>query len=75
MLNTYVDSNELQLGKQVLDKYDKYQDKLDSDPVFRRNLELEIGGLLLDMKEIIANDEKTRRLLQKVDEGHFELDS
>lgn len=74
MLNNYVDSNESQLGKQVLDKYDKYQDKLDSDPVFRRNLELEIGGLLLDMKEIIANDEKTRRLLHKVDEGHFELD-
>jgi hypothetical protein len=74
ILNNYADSNEKQLGRQVLDKYEKYQDKLDSDPSFRRNLELEIGGLLLDMKSIIANDEKTRNLLQKVDEGNFELD-
>jgi hypothetical protein len=75
MLNEYVDSNGEQLGELVLEKYEKYQDKLDSDPIFRRQLELEIGGLLLDMKAIIANDEKTRNLLQKVDEGNFELDS
>lgn len=75
ILNEYVDSNEDQLGKQVLAKYEKYQDKLDSDQAFRRNLELEIGGLLLDMKLIIANDEKTRKLLRKVDEGNFELDN
>ena len=74
ILNNYVDSNEEQLGNQVLDKYEKYQNKLDSDPCFRRNLELEIGGLLLDMKSIIADDEKTRQLLQKVDQGNFELD-
>jgi hypothetical protein len=75
ILNSYVDSNEKQLGKQVLDKYEKYQNKLDSDSSFRRNLELEIGGLLLDMKSIIADDEKTRHLLEKVNDGNFELDS
>ena len=74
ILNNYIDDKEKELGKQVLSKYEKYQDKLDSDPAFRRNLELEIGGLLLDMKSIIANDEKTRRLLKKVDEGNLELD-
>jgi len=75
ILNEYVDSNEEHLGKKVLDKYEKYQNRLDSDSSFRRNLELEIAGLLLDMKAIIADDEKTRKLLQKVDEGNFELDS
>ena len=74
ILNDYVDKNEKQLGKLVLDKYEKYQNKLDSDPSFRKNLELEIGGMLLDMKSIIANDDKTRRLLKKVDEGDLELD-
>ena len=74
ILNNYVDNNEKQLGKEVLNKYEKYQDKLDSDPAFRRNLELEIGGLLLDMKSIIANDDLTRHLLKKLDEGNFELD-
>ena len=74
MLNTYVEANDEQLGEQILNKYEEYQNKLDSDPTFRRNLEMEIGGLLLDMKAIIADDEKTRRLLKKVDEGNFELD-
>lgn len=74
ILNEYIDSNGQQLGEKVLEKYEKYQEKLDSDPVFRRNLELEIGGMLLDMKAIIADDEKTRRLLEKVNLGNFELD-
>lgn len=74
ILNNYIDSNGEQLGEKVLDKYEKYQEKLDSDPLFRRNLELEIAGMLLDMKLIIADDEKTRLLLEKVDEGNFELD-
>jgi len=73
ILNQYVDENGEQLGEKVLKKYEKYQDRIDDDPEFRKNLEIEIGGLLLDMKSVIANDEKTRRLLDKVDAGQFEL--
>ena len=54
-------------------KYEEYQNQIDGDPEFRKNLEMEIGGLLLDMKTVIANDEKTRLLLEQVNEGHFEL--
>lgn len=75
ILSTYVDKNDEQLGEAVLSKYEEYHDKVESDPTFRRNLEMEIGGLLLDMKAIIADDDKTRRLLKKVDEGNFELDA
>ena len=75
ILNEYIDDNEDQLGKNVLKKYEKYQDRLDDDTEFRKNLELEIGGMLLDMKEVIATDEKTRTLLEKVNDGQFELQS
>lgn len=74
ILNSYFDKNEDNLGKNVVEKYMKYQELLDSDKEVRRALALEIGGLLLDMKEIIANDDKTRQMLKKVEEGHFELD-
>lgn len=73
MLNDYVDANGEQLGESVLKKYERYQDRIDDDSEFRKNLELEISGMLLDMKEVIATDEKTRKLLEKVDEGHLEL--
>ena len=74
ILNDYVDANGDQLGEKILRKYDRYQDQIDSDSEFRKNLESEIGGMLLDMKSVIANDEKTRLLLDKVNDGHFELD-
>ena len=73
LLNDYVDKNE-RLGDKVLKKYEMYQDQLDSDnSEIRKTLELEIGGLLLDMKSVIAKDEKTRNLLDKVSEGDFVL--
>lgn len=73
ILNQYIDQNGDRLGEKVLAKYERYQEQIDDDPEFRKNLELEIGGLLLDMKSVIADDEKTRQLLDRVDEGEFEL--
>lgn len=73
ILNRYVDDNGEQLGDKVLKKYELYQNQLDDNVEFQRELELEIGGLLLDMKSVIANDDKTRKLLDKVNEGQFEL--
>ena len=73
ILNQYIDENGDKLGDKVLQKYGRYQELLDDDPVFRKELEVEIGGLLLNMKAVIADDEKTRKLLDRVDEGQFEL--
>ena len=72
ILREYVDTNGDQLGEKVLQKYERYTDLLDEDVEFRKNLELEIGGMLLDMKAIIANDEKTRQLLDKVNDGDLD---
>lgn len=73
LLNQYVDDHGELLGDKVLQKYEKYQDQIDSDSEFRKSLELEIGGLLLDMKSVIANDEKTQKLLDKLSDGKFDL--
>lgn len=73
ILNQYVDEYGEQLGSKLLKKYEKYQDELDTNSELRKTLEMEIGGLLLDMKSVIANDDKTRKLLEKVNEGTFEL--
>lgn len=75
ILAQYVGDNEEQFGKKILEKYERFQNKLDDDDQFMKELETEIGGLLLDMKEVIADDEKTRGLLERVKEGHFELES
>ena len=74
ILNQYIDDNGEQLGEKVLAKYDKYQNQIDENSEFRKDLEVEIGGLLLDMKSVIANDDKTRQLLDKVNDGQYDLD-
>lgn len=75
ILNKYVDENGDQLGEKVLEKYDKYQEQIDSNSEFRKNLEMEIACSLLNMKSVIADDEKTRKLLEQVDNGQLELES
>lgn len=73
ILNQYVVEHNEQLGEEVLNKYEKYQEQIDNNSKFRKMLEIEIGGLLLDMKSVIASDEKTRQLLDKVNDGQYEL--
>jgi hypothetical protein len=75
ILNTYIDNNGDQLGERILRKYERYQDQIDSDSKFKKNLEREIGGLLLDMKDVIANDDKTRKLLDKIGNDDFDSEN
>jgi hypothetical protein len=55
LLDHYVDENKEQFGKKILGKYERFQKKLDEDGEFKKDLEVEIGGLLLDMNDVIAN--------------------
>ena len=73
LLGQYAEKNGDQLGDKVLKAYERYQNALDDDPQTRKDLEIEIGGLLLNMKSVIAQDEKTRQLLEQVDQGNFQL--
>jgi hypothetical protein len=74
ILNRYIDDNGEQLGDKVLKKYEQYQNQIDDNSDFRKELEVEIGGMLLDMKSVIANDENTRQLLEKVNNGIYDID-
>ena len=73
LISRYIDDHADQFGEKLLQRYETYQTQIYENPEFRKELEMEIGGFLLDMKEVIANDEKTRRLLEQVEGGHFEL--
>jgi hypothetical protein len=67
LINQYVDNNGDQLGEKVLQKYDMYQNKIDDNPEFKKDLEQEIGCMLLNMKSVIANDAKTAHLLELIE--------
>lgn len=71
LIGKYIGDNVEQFGDKVLVLYNKYCDDLDSNAKFKKDLEMEIGGLLLSMKSVIANDEKTRQLLDKVNNGIY----
>lgn len=73
ILNQYVNDYGERLGEKVLEKYARYCDNLDGDPEIREDLEVEISAMLLNMKSVIANDEKTRKLLSKVDDTEGDL--
>ena len=64
---TYVDHFGDKLGKEIHNKYERYRDQLNSKEVFK-DLEVMIGGLLLDMKSIVANDEKIRQKWKSLQE-------
>ena len=73
LISLYLEEHANQFDDRIFDKFEAYQNRLEVDPEFREELELEIGSFLLNMKSVIANDEKTRRLLKKVEEGEFDL--
>ena len=73
LISLYLEEHADQFDDRVFDKFEAYQNRLEVDPEFREELELEIGSFLLNMKSVIANDEKTRLLLEKVEAGEFDL--
>ena len=71
LISLYLEEHADQFDDRVFDKFETYQNRLEVDPEFREELEMEIGGILLNMKSVIANDEKTRRLLRKSRQGNL----
>lgn len=71
IINDYIEKNGDKITERVLQKYDRYQDKLDENSQTRKELEFEISCALLNMKSVVDNDEKTRKLLEKVVDNDF----
>ena len=62
ILNHYIDENGAQLGRRVVKKYETYQDALDTNEQCRKDLEVEIGALLLNLKSVVSDNPKPRRV-------------
>ena len=71
IINEYIEKNGDKITERALQKYDKYQDQLDENSTTRKELELDIVCALLNMKSVVDNDEKTRRLLETVVDNDF----
>lgn len=67
ILNKYVDENGDKIGERVLKYYEKYEESLDNKEVME-DLEVDITCMLLNMKDIIEQNERDRRLIEKLKE-------
>jgi hypothetical protein len=76
MLQTYVDNNGEKYGQRILDKYERYRDMVEENnhekkTERRKDLEVEIAGMLLDMRPIIEATPVIKQMLDKLEEGKF----
>lgn len=76
MLQNYVDNNDEKYGRRIIDKYEKYRDLVEFDEgerksEMRKDLEIEIAGMLLDMRKVIESDPHIKTMLDELEEGNF----
>jgi hypothetical protein len=62
----YIEDNREQLGETVVNKYNIYKSRLDSDKEFRNQSKVSITATLLNMKSLIDNDERIRKSIHKL---------
>lgn len=71
MLQNYMDANSEKYDHKIIKKYDKYINLIESDEndkktERRKDLEIEIAGLLLDMRSVIELDPNMKIMLDKL---------
>lgn len=77
MLQDYVDNNGEKFGQKIIGKYEKYRDLLEENDEHdrkserRKDLEIEIAGMLLDMRLIIESNPHVKKMLDQLEEGNF----
>lgn len=74
MLQDYADNNGEKYGQRIIDKYETYRDLVDGDEKKserRKDLEIEIAGMLLDMRPIIESNPHIKKMLDRLENGHF----
>jgi hypothetical protein len=75
MLQDYVDNFGEKMGQKIIDKYETYRDMVEGDDnktERRRDMEIEIAGMLLDMRPIIESNPNIKQMLNKLEDGQFE---
>jgi hypothetical protein len=74
MLQTYVDNSDL--TQKIFNKYERYQNLIEvgqdeKKSEERKELEIEIAGMLLDMRDVIGSDPRIKSMLNDLEEGKF----
>jgi hypothetical protein len=72
MLQTHIDNNGDNYGQRIIGKYEKYRDLVEGESDLRKNLEIEIAGMLLDMRPIIELNPNIRKMLNQLEQGIYE---
>ena len=63
-ISRYLETHIDQLGHHLHDRYEDYQDSLDTNKDgMRKDLQKQIESLLLDMKDVVERDKKEQRIL------------
>jgi hypothetical protein len=76
MLQDYIDNNGEKYGQKIIDKYERYRDLVETDSSDkkserRKDLEIEIAGMLLDMRSIIESQPYVKQLLDHLESGYL----
>jgi hypothetical protein len=74
MLQIYVDGSDL--TQKIFKRYAQYQDLIEvgrdeKKSEERKELEIEIAGMLLDMRDVIGSDPRIKSMLNELEDGHF----
>lgn len=72
MLQTHIDNNGENYGQRIIDKYEKYRDLVEGEGELHKNLEIEIAGMLLDMRPIIESTPNIKKMLNQLEQGIYE---
>ena len=74
MLQTYLDHSDLK--QNFFNRYERYQNLIEisqdeKKSEERKELEIEIAGMLLDMRDVIGSDPRIKSMLNDLEEGKF----
>lgn len=76
MLQDYVDNHGEKYGQKIIDRYERYRNLVESGEhekksELRKEIEIEIAGMLLDMRPLIESIPQVKKMLDQLEEGQF----
>lgn len=63
ILQEYVDQHGDKCGEKILSRYQRYVDTLDDNSELKKDLEIDVACMLLNVSDVIGSDEWSRKLL------------
>jgi hypothetical protein len=64
ILQKYFDENRDNYGKRILERYERYVNRLDDDEEAQKDLEIDVICMLLNVSDVIGSDDWSKKLLE-----------